>query len=85
MSRWYSDRPHPDEIVDLRYERTARDWCARCIVWRCLIAATLVSIACTVAFVAVPAVKALVDAARPASCQTLTGAECTALAQDGGW
>ena len=86
MSSWYSDRPHPDEIADLRYERTARDWCARCIVWRCLIAATVVSIACTVAFVAVPAAKAIVEAAsNPAACQTLTVAECTALAQDGGW
>ena len=85
MSRWYSDRPHPDEIADLLYERTAKDWCARCIVWRGLIAATVLSIACTVAFVAIPAVKALVDAARPAASRTLTVAECTALAQDGGW
>ena len=33
-----------------------------------------------------PAAKAIVEAAsNPAACQTLTAAECTALAQDGGW
>ena len=33
------------------------------------------------------AVPALIDAAtaRPAACQTMTAAECVALAQDGGW
>ena len=65
--------------------RSPADYRLRAYVWSALLAGSVVVWIAIIAFIAIPAVKALVDAARPAACQTLTGAECTALAQDGGW
>lgn len=86
MSRWYSDRPHSDDIADLRNSGGRIADLPAHPIWRAVAwGAMAVAALALLAWIAVPAVKALVDAARPDACRTLTGAECTALAQDGGW
>ena len=58
----------------------------RAVVWSALLACSVMVWIAIIAFIAIPAAKAIVKAAsNPAACQTLTAAECTALAQDGGW
>ena len=66
--------------------RSPADYRLRAIVWSALLAGSVMAWIAIIAFIAIPAAKAIVEAAsNPAACQTLTGAECTALAQDGGW
>ena len=66
--------------------RSPADYRLRAFVWSSLLACTVMVWIAIIAFIAIPAAKAIVEAAsNPAACQTLTGAECTALAQDGGW
>ncbi len=67
------------------YYRTASDLQLRAMVWRILVAWVVVAWGAVIVFIAIPAAKAMVEAHRPAACATLTSAECTALAQDGGW
>ena len=66
--------------------RSPADYRLRAFVWSALLACTVMVWIAIIAFIAIPAAKAIVEAAsNPAACQTLTAAECTALAQDGGW
>ena len=66
--------------------RSPADYRLRAVVWSALLACTVMVWIAIIAFIAIPAAKAIVEAAsNPAACRTLTGAECTALAQDGGW
>ena len=66
--------------------RSPADHRLRAFVWSALLAGSVMVWIAIIAFIAIPAAKAIVEAAsNPAACQTLTGAECTALAQDGGW
>ena len=66
--------------------RSPADYRLRSFVWSALLAVTVMVWIAIIAFIAIPAAKAIVEAAsNPAACQTLTVTECTALAQDGGW
>ena len=68
------------------YRRTKADHRLRAMVWSALLVWNAIVWIAIIAFIAIPAAKAIVEAAsNPAACQTLTAAECTALAQDGGW
>ena len=66
--------------------RSPADYRLRAFVWSALLAWSVMVWIAIIAFIAIPAAKAIVEAAsNPAACRTLTVAECTALAQDGGW
>ena len=66
--------------------RSPADYRLRAFVWSALLAWSVMVWIAIIAFIAIPAAKAIVEAAsNPSACQTLTVAECTALAQDGGW
>lgn len=66
--------------------RSPADYRLRAFVWSALLACSVMVWIAIIAFIVIPAAKAIVEAAsNPAACKTLTVAECTALAQDGGW
>ena len=66
--------------------RSPADYRLRAFVWSALLAWSVMVWIAIIAFIAIPAAKAIVEAAsNPSACHTLTVAECTALAQDGGW
>ena len=88
MPRVYDDRPHPDEVADMRNDGVPlQRWDVVMFAASAVFGAVLMA-AIVLCFVgAAPFFQNVIDdiTARPEACRHLTGAECTALAQDGGW
>ena len=88
MTRVYDAHPHPDELADQRNDDVEPlRWDVALLAASATLGAVLLLGIILCVIEAAPFFRPVVDdiTARPEACRYLTGAECIARAQEGGW